>query len=105
MNCANHALMADKIDSWVHWEHGDPEAATAVLSDLARQHPAALHGSSVVLTSSSRLSFYTDHRLMELALLRDTTVEHVFVLLGSDGVFWLNGDLHGDPPGQSRKSP
>ena len=85
--------MSDKeIDSWVHWEQDEVERGTEVLALLEGALPDHFGGSTLILSSSSDLSFYEDHRLVELAVLRENTMEHVFVLAGPHGVVWLNGD-------------
>ena len=81
-----------RIDPWVKWEPCDVGYSEDVLSQLAEQVPALFSGTAPRPSNASSLSFYEDHRLMELSFLRDDMVERAYVLVGSDGVHWLNGD-------------
>ncbi len=81
-----------RTDSWVKWESCDVGYSEAVLSQLAEQAPALFSGTAPRPSNTSSLSFYAEHQLVELAFLRDDLVERAYVLLGSDGVHWLDGD-------------
>ena len=85
--------MVDKqTDTWLRWEQDDTERGTDVLALLVDTLPEYFGGASLILSNSSELSFYEDHRLVELTLLLDATMEHVFVLVGPHGIVWLNGE-------------
>ena len=85
--------MVDKqTDPWIQWEQDDIERGTEVLTLLVDALPEYFEGATLILSNSSELSFYEDHRIVALTMLLDATMEHVFVLVGPHGVLWLNGD-------------
>ena len=86
----SHGVQADRFLG--EMESCDVGYSEAVLSQLAEQAPALFSGTAPRPSNTSSLSFYAEHQLVELAFLRDDLVERAYVLLGSDGVHWLDGD-------------
>ena len=61
-------------------------------SGLPANLPKIFADSKLISSRQARLSFYQSHRLMELEFVRDRGTERAFVLDGSRGTVWLNGE-------------
>lgn len=78
-------------DPWVVWEPCEEEQGTAALARLTREQPAYFAGSTLLSSRSSSMSFYADHRLMELEFVHDQGTAKAFALDGPRRTAWLNG--------------
>lgn len=84
--------MAEKTaEPWASWEPTEGEQAAEALERLATELPTFFADSTLVSSRSSWLSFYREHRVMELTFVRDGDTERAFVLDGPRGTLWLNG--------------
>jgi tetratricopeptide (TPR) repeat protein len=85
------ALVPEKRDEpWAFWEPSEGDQGTTALARLASSSPAVFADSVLISSRWTRLSFYTDHRLMELHFVRDRGVQRAFVLHGPQHTEWLN---------------
>ena len=57
---------------WARWEPCEGNEAAVALSQLAASRPEYFADATLVAARRSRLTFYPDHRLMELQFTRDT---------------------------------
>ena len=84
--------MAEKTtEPWVCWEQTEDPQGEEALERLADELPAVFADSTLVSSRSSWLSFYSEHRLMELTFVRNGDTHRAFVLDGPRGTIWLNG--------------
>jgi SpoVK/Ycf46/Vps4 family AAA+-type ATPase len=78
-------------EPWASWEPTEDRQAAEALERLATELPAFFADSTLVNSRCSWLSFYREHRLIELTFVRDGDTERAFVLDGPRGTAWLNG--------------
>jgi ATP-dependent Zn protease len=87
-----HAPMPEKrSEPWAVWEPCEGEQGEEALARLVGQLPAFFADSTLISSRRAWLSFYREHRLIELTFVRDRGTERAFVLDGPGGTVWLNG--------------
>jgi ATP-dependent Zn protease len=87
-----YAPMPEKsVEPWALWLPCEGEQGAEALERLADELPVFFADSTLVSCRSARLAFYSAHRLMELAFVRDHGMGRAFVLDGPHGTWWLNG--------------
>jgi ATP-dependent Zn protease len=87
------SIVEKSTEPWASWEPCEDEQGAEALNRLARNLPRYFADSKLISSRQSRLSFYKSHRLMELEfVVRDHGAERAFVLDGSQGTVWLNGE-------------
>src|SRR5947209_17971193 len=88
-----HAPMPEKsAASWASWTPCDEAEGTEALTRLAGRLPAFFGDSTLVSCRWTALSFYTDHRLMELQFFREHGMARAYALHGLHETEWLNGE-------------
>ena len=85
--------MADKsISSWVTWEPEDPKVGSVLFDAVVAARQEHFFGATYVSSQASRLSFYANHRLVEVTFELNGGRERAYFLTTDDGIVWLTGD-------------
>jgi ATP-dependent Zn protease len=85
-------MVEKSMEQWARWEPCELSEGAVALSQLASASPEYFADSTLAAARCSPLSFYADHRLLELHFTRDTGGEQAFVLVGRGGQpLWLDG--------------
>lgn len=79
-------------EGWLRWEPCEPDLGEASLSQLTEESPRFFAGSHYVEGRRARLPFYDDYVLLELGFSHNDTADTAYVLHGTGGTEWLNGE-------------
>src|ERR1700722_12210876 len=78
--------------SWANWEPCKEDSAATAWDHLVDHAPEAFSGATFIGARSTKLSFYTSHRLIEFHYVAAGGSGRAFLLDGPDGAMWLDGD-------------
>jgi ATP-dependent Zn protease len=85
--------MAEKsISSWVTWEPEDSQEGSLLLGTVVAARSEHFFGADYISSRSATLSFYKDHRLVEVTFVRTGEEQRAYFLNAEVEVVWLNGD-------------
>ncbi|BBZ45230.1 hypothetical protein MPRM_25110 [Mycobacterium parmense] len=85
--------MSEKsAEPWASWTPCADDEGTEALTRLAARLPAFFADSTLVSCRWSALSFYSDHRLMELQFFREHGMARAYALHGLHDTEWLSGE-------------
>ena len=88
-----YAPMPEKsAAAWASWTLCEDDEGNEALTRLAGKLPAFFGDSTLVSCRWSALSFYKDHRLMELQFFREHGMARAYALHGLHDTAWLNGE-------------